>query len=264
VASLDRGQDNKNRTSGQGTGGPCRSRPGAEASMSGGSEQPRPPRRPKSAARPIPTPTGDDAGEAPSVFRANPRQSRTARGSGATPEDLGPGESPGFFERILYGRVGSGQLATFCRQLAAYLNAGVDLNKALVNLQRQFAGTALGLVIGRLQSGVKRGSALTELVTREPQAFDPLFVGMIGVAEQRGGVPETLRLLSRHYEARQRLMRQARSAMIYPIAVLTVAAAVVALLTVWLLPMFASLLRHPAGRAGGALPPPRRALIALA
>jgi type II secretory pathway component PulF len=169
---------------------------------------------------------------------------------------------PSWGERIFFGRVGAGQLALFCRQFAAYLDAGVDLLKALSSLERQFARSALGPVIGRLLLSVRRGDALAEAMAREPQAFDTLFLSMIRVAEARGGVPETLRMLAHHYEARQNLIRQARSAMIYPIAVLVVAAGVVALLTLWLLPMFVSLLQDIAGR-GAVLPLPSRALMAF-
>src|SRR5262249_5323963 len=115
--------------------------------------------------------------------------------------------------------------------------------------------------MGRMLLTVRRGDSLAEAMAREPQAFDSLFLSMIRVAEARGGVPETLRMLSHHYEARQNLIRQARSAMIYPLAVLFVAGCVVALITVWLLPMFISLLKDIAGRA--TLPLPSRVLMAF-
>jgi type II secretory pathway component PulF len=178
------------------------------------------------------------------------------------PATLDPGKGPSWYERIFFGRVSSGQLATFCRQFAAYLNAGVDIGKAMTDLQKQFRMTALGPVIGRLSLAVKRGDSFAEAVAREPEAFDPLFVGMIRVAEARGGIPETLKSLGRHYESRQSLIRQARSAMIYPIAVIAVACGVVALLTIWLIPMFASLLRDVAGPST-VLPLPTRFLLGL-
>jgi type II secretory pathway component PulF len=83
---------------------------------------------------------------------------------------------------------------------------------------------------------------------------------MIRVAEARGGIPETLRHLGHHYEARQRLIRQARAAMIYPAIVLILASGVIALLTIWLLPMFASLLKD---LGSGELPLPSRVLMGL-
>jgi type II secretory pathway component PulF len=163
------------------------------------------------------------------------------------------GAPPKFYERVLYGRVSAGQLAAFCRQFAAYLDAGVDIVKSLASLQGQFARTALGPVLGRVLDGVRRGDTLTDTIAREPKAFDKLFVSMIKVAEARGGVPETLKMMARHYESRQNLIRQARSAMIYPIIVLICAGAVTALLTIWLLPLFAELLKDMT-RGKGELP----------
>ena len=74
-----------------------------------------------------------------------------------------------------------------------------------------------------------------------------MFLSMIKVAEARGGVPETLRMMAHHFENRQRLIRQARSAMIYPVIVLAIASIVVALVTIFLLPKFAMLLKDIAG-----------------
>ena len=128
-------------------------------------------------------------------------------------------------ERIFFGRVSSGQLATFCRQFAAYLDAGVDIIKALASLQKQFARTALGPVIGRIAAGRPARRCVSPRPSHASRRRSMrCSSSMIKVAEARGGVPETLRSLGRHYEARQSLIRQARSAMIYPIAVLLVAA----------------------------------------
>jgi len=230
--------------------------------MSGQAGEPRPPRKPKSdRPRPVESETFADA-DAGSTFKPNPNRTKKRRASEGDIKLESPGKGPSWWERILFGSVGTGQLATFCRQFAAYQNAGVDISKSLANLSKQFAGTALGPVIGRIAMAVKKGETLGEAMSREPQAFDALFIGMIKVAEARGGIPETLRLLGRHYESRQSLMRQARSALIYPVIVLFVAACVVALLTIKILPLFATLLRDIAGK-GANLPLPSRVLMAL-
>ncbi len=98
-------------------------------------------------------------------------------------------------------------------------------------------------------------------MVRERQVFGPMYLSMIKVAEVRGGVPETLKMLAHHYEARQRLIRQARSAMIYPTIVLIIAGAVVALISIFLLPVFANILRDIAGRHQ--LPAVSEALLAF-
>ena len=224
---------------------------------------PKPKTKPRPAQGSAPSPSPPAGADDPSTFRPNPsRTKKSARTTGGMPTPVDPGKGPTFLERVLFGKVSSGQLAVFCRQFAAYLHAGVDIGRALAGLESQFARTALGPVVGRLSAGVRRGDTLTEMAAREPQAFDPLFVSMIRVAEARGGVPETLRMLAKHYEARQSLIRQARSALIYPVVVLFLAACVVALMTIWLLPMFASLLRDLAGRSAS-LPLPSRVLMAF-
>ena len=98
-------------------------------------------------------------------------------------------------------------------------------------------------------------------MAREPAAFDNLFLSMIRVAEARGGIPETMRGLADHYDARIRLIRQARSAMIYPVIVLAIASIVVALVTIFLLPKFAMMLKEFAGNIQ--LPLASRVLMAI-
>ncbi len=172
-------------------------------------------------------------------------------------EALAPGAK--WWERIFFGKVSSGQLAQFCRQFAAYLNAGVDYSRTFASLETQFAMSPLGPAVARMRAAIKAGSTLEEAMAREPQIFSPMFLSMIRVAEARGGVPETLRMMGNHYEARQRLIRQARSAMIYPVIVLVVAGGVVALITVVLLPLFADLLKDISRK--GQLPLPSRMLM---
>jgi type II secretory pathway component PulF len=211
-------------------------------------ELPLPPRAPRSTGnRSIRKPEDEEA----STFRPNPvgsealPRARAAKRSIKTdgePKVEVVAKGPNWMERILFGRVSSGQLCQFCRQFGAYLNAGVDLNRALSSLGKQFHGSALGPIISRIQSKVRSGSTLEEAMSAEPRAFGPMFINMIKVAESRGGVPETLKMLAQHYESRQRLIRQARSAMIYPVIVIVMASAVIALITIVLLPMFASML----------------------
>src|SRR5262249_20349959 len=105
-------------------------------------EAPRPRRKPEGRSRP-PEPSPTDPDE-PTTFRRNSKPKARGESSRGRGRELDPGKAPTFWERIVFGRVGSGQLAAFCRQFSAYLNAGVDIGKALTNLQTQFAMTALG------------------------------------------------------------------------------------------------------------------------
>ncbi len=240
----------------------------------GASRQGRPDQPPSSRPKPPPLPTSGNPSE-PSTFQPNPYpaapgdRSRSKRPGASRSADsdssdrriLIPDKGPSLWERIFFGNVSSGQLSQFCRQFAAFLEAGVDIIKALASLEKQFAHTALGPALKRIQLKIRSGSSLEEAMRGDERIFGPMFLSMIKVAEARGAMPETLRMLARHFEARQNLIRQARSAMIYPIAVLVIASGVVALITMFLLPMFVGLLKDVARK--GTLPLPSRALMAF-
>jgi type II secretory pathway component PulF len=246
-----------------------------DPSMSRDAGEPLPPRRPRPVdrpARPDPAPEPDpyadieatDA-ESPSTFHPKPGPQAAApkRKKRDPDKPLPVTGGPTRLERLLFGTVSTGHLTIFCRQFGQYLNAGVDLIRSINALQEQFARTALGPALQRVALAVRRGQELSEAMAREPQAFDPFFLSMLRVAEARGGIPETLRSLADHYEARQRLVRQARSAMIYPIALLSVALGVCALLAYFVLPFMVSILEDTAKSRGGmgSLPGPTRLLV---
>lgn len=238
---------------------------------------PLPPRgpKPKPGPRPLPSSPVD---ENASTFRPSPKPAarrRTPKAASSRPAEPGnpyraPEESgrverggPSWGERVLFGRVGSTHLATFCRQLANYLDAGVDIIRAMSALEKQFKQTALGPVLGRLGAAIRKGEALSEAMAREPAAFNYLTLSMIRVAEARGGMPEVLRLLATHYENRVRLLRRARSAMIYPAIVLTIAMGVGYLITVFVLPPLVEILVDMSRGKALVLPLPTRMLIGL-
>lgn len=235
-------------------------RPGAPRERRPGSPAPKP-------GRPKGTP------EEESTFRPNPSGSRPADrpksnrpGSSRSLDPDSPkaplsDERPGLWERIFFGNVSSGQLSQFCRQFAGYLHSGVDILKTLSSLERQFARTALGPALGRIQMKIRAGATLEDAMRGDERLFGPMFLSMIKVAEARGGLPETLKMLARHFEARQQLIRQARSAMIYPVMVLIIASGVIAMITMFLLPMFVSLLEDISRKS--ALPLPSRLLMAF-
>jgi type II secretory pathway component PulF len=162
-----------------------------------------------------------------------------------------------------FGRVAITHLVNFCRQFASYLDAGINLYPALESLRRQYERTLLGPVIGRLQLAVRRGQSLTDAMSREPAAFDHYFLSMMRVGEVQGSVPETLRLLSTEYDSRQRMIRQTKSALIYPAFVIFVSVTVSALLTILVLPPLVAIMQDVIREKHVELPTPTRYLIRI-
>jgi type II secretory pathway component PulF len=181
----------------------------------------------------------------------------------ATPEPESTIGTARWYQWQLFGRINTTQLVNFCRQFANYLDAGVNLNRALESLRRQYDRSALGPVIGRLQLAVRRGESLTDAMGRDSAVFDPFFLSMMRVAEVRGAVPEMLRMLSIQLDNRQRLIRQTKSALIYPMFVIFLSIAVAALLTILILPTLVGVMEDLVRRKNIELPLPTRMLMDL-
>ena len=206
----------------------------------------------RTASSPPKGPLGPDADE---EFAPQPKRTKSVV--------EGEQQARGLVERIKLGGVNSGDLAQYTRQLGVYLHSGVGTTKALESLANQYRGSPFGPLSGRLAEAVRRGDSLTDAASREPWAFDRLFLSMVRVAEARGGLPETLKHLSTHYEARQRMIRQARSALIYPTAVILITLAVGGLLTFFVLPKLVEVLEDLTKGRSASLPLPTRMLVGL-
>ena len=194
------------------------------------------PVRPKS-----PKPQSDfDAAENEVTFR--PLKSKRRPDGDEDDEKFAASGGPTLIERVLFGKVGTKQLALFYRQFSQYLMAGMDVPQSLKGLQKHFKGRALGPVIARMIDAVKSGRSMAEAFEREPQAFDRLAVNMIRASESRGAVPEILVELAEIQEFRARTVRNMASASIYPIMVMSAAALCLLVIAVFVGPLFNSVL----------------------
>jgi type II secretory pathway component PulF len=182
--------------------------------------------------------TTKSAGEEFSSTVKKPLKSKKPRDFDDSDEAFLEAGGPTLIERILYGKVGTKQLAIFYRQMSQYLLAGLDLPQALKGAQKQFRHKALGPVVARMLDGVMSGRSMAEVFEREPQAFDRLAVNMISAADSRGAVPEILVELAEIQEFRARTVKNIASASIYPLMVLSVATLCLLIIAVFVGPLF--------------------------
>jgi type IV pilus assembly protein PilC len=105
---------------------------------------------------------------------------------------------------------------------------------------------------------VEAGSTLADAMRRHPKAFDALYVNMVAAGEAGGILDTILQRLSVYIEKAVKLKSQVRSAMIYPVAVIVIAAVVVAVILLKVIPTFAALFTS----LGAELPLPTRIVIA--
>ena len=154
-------------------------------------------------------------------------------------------------------KVPSKSLAIFTRQFSVMIDAGLPLVQCLDILGRQEAHKGFSQVILATRSEVEGGASLADAMRRHPKAFDTLYVNMVAAGEAGGILDTILKRLAVYIEKNVKLQGQVKSAMIYPVAVMTIAGLVVAVILWKVIPTFAELF---AG-LGAELPLPTRVVI---
>jgi type IV pilus assembly protein PilC len=155
-------------------------------------------------------------------------------------------------------KVPAKNLAIFTRQFSVMIDAGLPLVQCLDILGKQEPHKGFSGVILKTREDVESGAALAEAMKKHPKTFDSLYSNMIAAGEAGGILDVILQRLSTFIEKQAKLISQVRSAMIYPISVMVIAALVVGAILWKVIPTFASLF---AG-LGAQLPLPTRIVIA--
>jgi type IV pilus assembly protein PilC len=155
--------------------------------------------------------------------------------------------------------VGLKQLSLFTRQLSTLISAGLPLVKALYTLRDQLDPGYLRDCVSSILSEVEAGEPFSQVLSRYPKAFPPVYVNMVRAAEQGGLLDEVLKRLTLFLEKEDRLRRRVRSAFVYPIFVLSVAVIILGLLMIFVVPTFTNMFAD----LGGELPLATKILIAL-
>ncbi len=150
-------------------------------------------------------------------------------------------------------------LAIFTRQFSVMIDAGLPLVQCLEILGNQEEDKNFSRVILQTRADVEGGASLADAMKKHPKAFDPLFTNMIAAGEAGGILDTILKRLATYIEKAVKLKAQVKSAMIYPVAVIVIAAIVVGVILWKVIPTFASLF---AG-LGADLPLPTRIVIGL-
>jgi type IV pilus assembly protein PilC len=156
-------------------------------------------------------------------------------------------------------RVSAKSLAVFVRQFSVMIDAGLPLVQCLEILGTQEEDKNFAGVILATRMDVESGASLADAMKKHPKAFDPLFTNMIAAGEAGGILDTILKRLATYIEKAVKLKGQVKSAMIYPIAVIVIAALVVGVILWKVIPTFANLF---AG-LGAELPLPTRIVIAM-
>jgi len=142
------------------------------------------------------------------------------------------------FSMASIGGVGHKQLTTFTRQLSTLQDAGLPIVRSLRVLQEQLKAGHLKNVVTDVADDVESGNSLSESMAKFPKVYDKLYVNMIRAGEAGGVLDVILRRLAEFREKAARLRRRVLGAMVYPAAVITIAAIIVTGIMIFIIPKF--------------------------
>jgi len=158
----------------------------------------------------------------------------------------------------LGGKVKTKELAIFTRQFSVMIDAGLPLVQCLEVLAQQQENKVFAGVLQAVRTEVEGGSTLAYAMSQHPKVFDSLYTNMIAAGEAGGILDTILQRLSSYIEKAVKLKRAVQSAMVYPVAVVTIAVGVIILILWKVVPIFVNLFAS----LDAALPLPTRIVIA--
>jgi type IV pilus assembly protein PilC len=156
-------------------------------------------------------------------------------------------------------KVSAKDLAIFFRQFSVMIDSGLPLVQCLEILAGNQENEAFKVVLTAVRSKVETGSTLAKALSEHPKVFDQLMVNMIDAGETGGILDTILQRLSGYVEKAVKLKAAVKSALIYPISVVSIAVIVITLLLWKVVPIFANLF---AG-LGVEMPLPTRIVLGL-
>src|SRR5437016_13584767 len=139
------------------------------------------------------------------------------------------------------GGVSSKELAIFTRQFSVMIDAGLPLVQCLEILGSQQENRLFKKALIQIRQDVESGSNLADSMRKHPKIFNDLYTNMVAAGEAGGILAPILQRLAQYIEKALKLNSQVKSAMIYPVAVISIAVMVVMLILWKVIPVFASL-----------------------
>jgi type IV pilus assembly protein PilC len=136
------------------------------------------------------------------------------------------------------GRIPAKQLVVFTRQFATMIDAGLPLVQCLEIISTQMDHKAFRGILVQVKGDVESGSTFADALRKHPRAFDDLYVNLVHAGEVGGILDTILNRLAAYIEKAAKLRRQVKGAMVYPIAILLVAIAVIIVMLWKVIPVF--------------------------
>ena len=149
-------------------------------------------------------------------------------------------------------------LLLFTKKFAAMIAAGLSIVPALNMLMVQSENKEMKLIIEGILNKVNSGLSLSVALEDYPSLFDTVYVSLVKAGESSGGLDIFLKKISDNIQKRVKITRALKSALTYPAMLLGVAVIVIAIMMIYVVPVFAEIFSS----AGGDLPGPTKLVMA--
>src|ERR671937_1806749 len=155
------------------------------------------------------------------------------------------------------GSISMRDIVIFTRQFSTMINAGLPLVQALDILAKQSENKSLQEVTRQVVADVESGHTVADALRKHPKAFSELYVNMVAAGEAGGILDTILMRLATFMEKNDALVGKVKGAMVYPGVILSVAVIAVAVLLIFVIPVFEGMFSS----VSLALPLPTRIVI---
>jgi type IV pilus assembly protein PilC len=145
------------------------------------------------------------------------------------------------------------------RNLAAMLDAGLTISRALGVMERQSKNRKLKSVLGSMIGEVKGGATFSSALTKFPNIFSSLLISMVKAGEESGKLAESLRVVSEQMQRTSNLTKKIRGALIYPAIVVIAMIGIGILMLIYVVPTLTQTFEE----AGADLPATTEGIIAV-
>jgi type IV pilus assembly protein PilC len=178
------------------------------------------------------------AGQTSAAAAGGPGNASTVGAAGA-----GGGPKPVEKKGISFGKTKPGvrkreEAVIFTRQLATMIGAGIPMLESLEILKEQAESKQFSALLDYVIGDVRAGQDLSTALERHPKAFTNVYTSMVRAGEASGQIDEILVRLADYMESAQKLKREIKSAMTYPIVSLVMIFGITAFLMIGIVPKF--------------------------
>lgn len=192
--------------------------------------------------------------------QSSERASALLQAHGLAPLDVKLTDETSVLNRtVLGGKISTRDLILFTRQVASMIRAGVPILQALQALAKQVDKPVFVKLLRELTYDIEGGESLSGALAKHPTVFSVFFLGVVRTGEASGRLSESLSILADYIEQNYFFVRKVRSALMYPVFVLTSVVIVVVLMFAFVVPQLVSLFEE----ANVRLPLPTRILIGI-